>query len=155
MPDMENYDDSKRNSYIVYLDANNLYGWVMSQPLPTSNFKWLTGKEIKDMDVMMIANGSSRGYILKCDYFYFLSKCLYFIKSDTSFLCISEYPHGLHDLHKDHPLAPERLQIEENILSNCRSHLLQDEGFNKTQPKFSPNLRNKTNYITHYCNFSL
>ena len=155
VPDMENYDVSKRNSYIIYLDATNLYGWVMSQPLPTSNFKWLTDKEIKDIDVMMIADGSSRGYILECDYFYFLSKYLYFIKSNASFLCVSEYPYGIHDLRKDYPLAPERLRIEENILSNCQSHLLQDEGFSKTQPKFSPNLRNKTNYIIHYCNFSL
>ena len=33
-PGMENYDASKRNSYIMYLDASNLYGWAMSQPLP-------------------------------------------------------------------------------------------------------------------------
>ena len=33
-PGMENY-----NLYIKYLDANNLYGWGISQPLPTSRFK--------------------------------------------------------------------------------------------------------------------
>ena len=38
-PDMENYHASKRNSYIMYLNVNNLYGWAMSQPLHTSNFK--------------------------------------------------------------------------------------------------------------------
>ena len=38
-PGMENYDASKRNNYIMYLDANNIYGWAMSQPLLTSNFK--------------------------------------------------------------------------------------------------------------------
>ena len=38
-PGMENYDAIKCSSYIMYLDANNLYGWEMSQPLPTSNFK--------------------------------------------------------------------------------------------------------------------
>ena len=64
---MENYSASKRNSYIMYLDTNNLYGWMMSQPLPTSNFKWLTGEEMKDLDVMMIPDGSSRGYVLECD----------------------------------------------------------------------------------------
>ena len=40
-PYLENYDRSKPTSYIQYLDANNLYGWAMSQPLPTGEFKWL------------------------------------------------------------------------------------------------------------------
>ena len=38
-PCMKNYDASQRNNYIMYLDANNLYGWAISEPLPTSNFK--------------------------------------------------------------------------------------------------------------------
>ena len=32
---MKNYDSSKPSKYIIYLDANNLYGWAMSQSLPT------------------------------------------------------------------------------------------------------------------------
>ena len=89
-------------------------------------------------------------------YFYYLYVHVYFIKynvsflyiseypqdftnCDVSFLCISEYPHQLHDLHKDYPLVPERLQIEENISTDCQSHLCL-------------NLRNKTNYIIHYRN---
>ena len=38
---MKNYDGSKESSYIQYLDANNLYGWAMSQKLPVNDFKWL------------------------------------------------------------------------------------------------------------------
>ena len=38
---MENYDECKESSYIQYLDANNLYGWAMSQKLPVNNFKWV------------------------------------------------------------------------------------------------------------------
>jgi hypothetical protein len=37
---MSTYDDSKPTSFITYLDANNLYGWAMSQSLPNGNFKW-------------------------------------------------------------------------------------------------------------------
>ena len=37
---MENYDENKESSYIQYLDANNFYGWAMSQKLPVDGFKW-------------------------------------------------------------------------------------------------------------------
>ena len=38
---MKCYGSSKESKFIVYLDANNLYGWAMSQYLPYSGFKWL------------------------------------------------------------------------------------------------------------------
>ena len=38
---MDNFENSKPSKYIMYLDANNLYGWAMSQPLPTGGFKWI------------------------------------------------------------------------------------------------------------------
>ena len=66
-PGMKNFDASKRNSYIMYLDTNNLHGWVISQPLPTSNFKWLKDEEMEELDVKMIPDNSSRGYILEFD----------------------------------------------------------------------------------------
>ena len=37
---MKNYGKSKELSYILNLDANNLYGWAMSQKLPVDRFKW-------------------------------------------------------------------------------------------------------------------
>ena len=36
---MESYDSSEKSKHITYLDANNLYGWEMSQYLPYSGFK--------------------------------------------------------------------------------------------------------------------
>ena len=41
---MKNYDINRDSKYIMYLDANNLYGYAMSQYLPTGNFRWLTEK---------------------------------------------------------------------------------------------------------------
>ena len=38
---MNNYDKNKESSYIQYLDANNLYGWKISQKLPVNGFEWV------------------------------------------------------------------------------------------------------------------
>ena len=48
---MKEYDEKAPSKYIMYLDANNLYGWAMSQYLPTGNFKWISDKEIKRIDL--------------------------------------------------------------------------------------------------------
>ena len=86
---------------------------------------------MEELDVMMIPDDSSRGHVLERDlgnyYFYYFYIYVYFIKCNVSFLCISEYPHEIHDLHKDCLLAPKHHQIEENILSDYQCHLLQDE----------------------------
>ena len=37
---MKNYDKENESSYLTYLDANNLYGWKMSQKLPITGFVW-------------------------------------------------------------------------------------------------------------------
>ena len=43
---MKKYDKKAPQKYIMYLDANNLYGWAMSQYLPTGGFRWMTEKQI-------------------------------------------------------------------------------------------------------------
>jgi len=37
---MKGFNLEEESKFIQYLDANNLYGWAMSQPLPVGNFKW-------------------------------------------------------------------------------------------------------------------
>ena len=85
----ESYDKNKPHSYITYLDANNLYGWAMSQYLPTGKFKWV--KNVNDIDVLDIDDEARKGYILEVDL---------------------EYPKELHDLHNDYPLAAENLELD-------------------------------------------
>ena len=84
---MKNYDSTKESIYIMYLDANNLYGWAMSKKLPIDNFKWetdlskFTSDFIKNYD-----EESDIGYLLFIDAIY--SKNLYEEHSDLPFLPI-------------------------------------------------------------------
>ena len=43
---MKEYDEESPSKYVMYLDTNNLYGWAMSQYVPTGNFRWMKDKEI-------------------------------------------------------------------------------------------------------------
>ena len=89
---MKNYDEKEESPYIQYLDANNLYGWVMSQKLPVSAYKW--EKDISKFTKEFIKNydeDSDKGYILEVDV---------------------NYPKNLHDLHSDLPFSPERMKID-------------------------------------------
>ena len=88
---INNYDKNKESSYIEYLDANNLYGWAMSQKLPVNGFKWV--KNASKLDEKFIKNygkDSDKGYILEVDV-----KC----------------PRKLHDLHSHLPFLPKRMKI--------------------------------------------
>ena len=38
---MKNYDKNTASSYLMYLDAKNLYGWKMYQKLPVDGFEWV------------------------------------------------------------------------------------------------------------------
>jgi hypothetical protein len=127
----EDYDNTQPHSYIYYLDANNLYGWAMSQYLPVAGFRFLTDDEIAEIDFTAVPNDSEIGYILECDL---------------------EYPSELHVTHNDYPLAPEHMTINEDQLSAfCKSmnmkHVLVD--------KLIGNLQTKLKYKVHYRNLKL
>ena len=78
----DKFNPSEPSKYMKYLDANNLYGWAMSKPLPTHGFKWMKVNELKTWE-----------------------KHPCFLEVDL------EYPKSLHDLHSDYPLAPERIEV--------------------------------------------
>jgi len=42
------YDSNMPTTFITYLNENNLYGWAMSQKLPTHGFKWMDDDELKE-----------------------------------------------------------------------------------------------------------
>ena len=47
-PMILDYNPNLETSYIQYLDANNLYGWAMSQALPTNNIKWVEDQQLEN-----------------------------------------------------------------------------------------------------------
>ena len=55
---------NKESKYIIYLDANNVYGYAMSKFLPTSGFKWI---DIKQFDLNKYNSNSSKGCVLEVD----------------------------------------------------------------------------------------
>ncbi|KAG8240272.1 hypothetical protein J437_LFUL018109 [Ladona fulva] len=48
---LENYNPEKESTFITYYDANNLYGWALSRPLPFTNFRWLNQEEITAFEI--------------------------------------------------------------------------------------------------------
>ena len=89
---MNNYDKNIEWSYLMHLDANDLYGWAMSQKLPVNGFKW--AEKLAKFNERFIGNyheNSNIGYILEVDL---------------------EYPKkSLFNLHKDLSFLPERKKI--------------------------------------------
>ena len=88
---MEKFDKSKPSSFIQYLDPNNLYGWAMSQKLPTHGFKWIDVDKSKVLKLLG-KKDTNCGFIFEVDL---------------------DYPESLWDLHNDYPLAPEKLQVNQ------------------------------------------
>ena len=76
---MKNYDKSIESSYLMYLDANNLYGWAMSQKLPVNGFKWENDLSRFNEDFIKKCNENSDiGYFFEVDVEY--PKKLFYLK---------------------------------------------------------------------------
>ena len=129
---MKTYNEKLPSKYIMYLDANNLYGWAMSQFLPTGNFKWLSQKQIEKTNLGKYTENSKKGLILEVDL---------------------EYPQELHDLHNDYPLGPEKMKVAKDMLSDYCKKIT--DKFNISSGlvhKLIPTLNDKEKYILHYRN---
>ena len=92
---MKDYDKTKLSKFLMYLDANNLYGWAMSQKLPVHSFKKMTNKELENIfNNQIVQVWEKTPCILEVDL---------------------EYPEELHDLHNDYPLCPERVECDHGV----------------------------------------
>ena len=105
---MEEYDGNVPSKYFMYLDANNFYGWAMSQYLPTGNYWWMKDKEINKLDLGKYKAGGKKGLILEVDL---------------------EYPRELHDLRNDYPVAPKKAKVSKICYQGTAKRLLKDIRF--------------------------
>ena len=76
---MKSYDPKQESKHIIYLDANNLYGYAMSKFLPMSDLKWL---DLKELGWNKYTSNSSKRCVLEVDL---------------------EYPKELRELHSGYP----------------------------------------------------
>ena len=89
-PRVTGFDKDKPTNWLRYDDANNLYGWAMSQKLPTRDFNWVDASTWDATRVLALADDTDRGEFIEVDL---------------------GYPTELHDSHNDYPLCPERLPV--------------------------------------------
>ncbi len=132
---LSSYDPQEKSNYLLYIDANNLYGWAMMQHLPCGNFKW---REVTEELINQIVDQSVEdvGYILEVDL---------------------EYPSCLHDDHNDFPLAPEKIKTKYVNLSPYARYLCDKFNLkcNLNVVKLIPTLAEKKNYVLYYKNLQL
>ena len=90
---LKSYDPKQQSKHIIYLGANNLYAYALSKFSPISGFKWIYPKEF---DLNKYTSNSSKVYVLEVD--------LEYIKESR-------------ELHNDYPLAPDKIEIKREMLS--------------------------------------
>ena len=133
-PLVEDYDPAEPTTYITYLDANNLYGWAMSLPLPKSGFHWKRVMPTEEQIIKMKTD-AKKGWILEVDL---------------------EYPEELHDAHYSYPLAPEKKAADLSKMSEYQQKLMADLGIKpQNTEKLLLTLENKEKYVVHYRNLQL
>ena len=107
----------------------------MAQYLPYGGFEWMSEEEINEINFDLVREDSDDGYVLGVDL---------------------EYPDDLHDLHNDYPLAPEKLKVKSDMLSDYCLNITEKYGIKVGEvDKLIPNLKDKETYIVHCRNLQL
>ena len=132
---LDDYDPQEPSSFIIYIDANNLYGAGMMSKLPYGGFRWLETNEIDNLDIKTINSDGEICYILEVDL---------------------DYPKHLHDNHSDYPLAVEKKIIIEDQISQVNQEFLKinKEKF-RPSTKLVLDLHNKIKYVCSLRNLQL
>jgi hypothetical protein len=115
--------------YVLTLFLVNLYGYSMSQALPTHDFQWI--EDFDSIDFTTISDNSSVGYFIECDLV---------------------YPEHLHESHASYPLCPTPLTITRDMLSAFQQEM--KPGFKQSR-KLCANFLPKEKVVLHYKAFQL
>jgi len=130
-PYVAGFDPSKPTKYIPYEDANNLYGWAMSKPLPIRDLKWKRVMPTEE-EILAKKENAKNGWILEVDL---------------------EYPKELHEEHNSYLLAPEKMAVKKEWMSDYQKRLMEYLGLKHLQnEKLMLTLKDKGDYIVHYEN---
>ena len=126
IPGYDNYNPSKPNKWLIYVDANNLYGTAMQYKLPVGEFEWLND----EIDVMSIEKDGEYGYVLNVDL---------------------EYSEELHDYFNDYCPAPVKSTISKSEMSEYQRELFDNLGKKEiNQKKLILTLKPKKGYVIHF-----
>ena len=141
------FDPTKESTYLMYFDANNLYGLAMIQSLPTGWFKWATKEKVNQLNEMIkgvkVINKNTfdnvfnkkKGYILECSFI---------------------YPQTLQDLHSDYPVGAERVVVQDEWESPYAKNIKETFGLPSDKTiKLIPTLFNREQYVLHVKNLEL
>ena len=136
-PYLSDYDPSRPHSYIVYVDAVNLYGWASMQPLPIGGFRRMTQEEISKFDVLRMPDDGKKGFLIEASL---------------------SYPSYLHDEHSCFPLAPFKRSVKEKELSPYAQNAWRQLRGPCKRPKCEKllcTLEDKDHYVLHFRNLKL
>jgi hypothetical protein len=137
--------DNPTNTWIIYLDANNLYGAAMMMPLPYGEYEWMPDDVVRTLfgDMEQLKRWlekqtieQEKGYVLEVDL---------------------EYPEEIHDFMNDYPVAVERKTVFTSQFSEKQHALLKANGVHYVESvsKLLASLERKENYVVHYLNLQL
>lgn len=121
---MSAYNPKIGDSYILYLDANNLYGWAMSRHMPVKDFKWNTDIWTREK-IMMIPDDAEKGYKFKVDL---------------------HIPEHLHDKFNNYVPCPENVQVKKSDLNQWQQEEYKESKIRKLCCSF----KDKIDYVIDY-----
>ena len=121
----DRYIKSHENKKIIYIDANNLYGHSMSEPLPYDEIKF--DQNINLEDILNTPDDSDIGY---------------FVEADLT------YPDIIKEKTKNFPFAPVNKKNNPNNFNNYMKKIRPDTYVQCS--KLICDWSDKTNYLIHY-----